>query len=225
MLVRFVRFILRSLQQLLRAKTRRDITAKEKRRVCSETDAQGAERKCCDSIADTKPENASDPSETITSQSFQKDGTNTNRQEDNLAGWSYDESMFHVAGVSSDMVEFFASRAEVLARPNGPLDAKWAVDAVDFHDEITDIGKGSELTEQERALCRVIRESLAASFRLADIHMLDSDTWNPNIQRAVAVTRNASTTEPLIREKGATGLSVRGSLLRKQEVSLVMPLA
>ena len=51
--------------------------------------------------------------------------------------------------------------------------------------------------------------------------LLDSDTWEPAIQRAIKIDYVLPEgQEPVITEKGASGLKVRGRLIRKQEVHI-----
>ncbi|HIX20306.1 MAG TPA: hypothetical protein H9862_06880 [Candidatus Akkermansia intestinigallinarum] len=66
-----------------------------------------------------------------------------------------------------------------------------------------------------------LADDLKAELRACDCELLDSDVWNPDIQRAVRVEPTDEPLEhPIILAKQALGVKVRGRLVRKQEVKI-----
>lgn len=66
-----------------------------------------------------------------------------------------------------------------------------------------------------------LADDLKAELRARDCELLDSDVWNPDIQRAVRVEPTDEPLEhPIILAKQSLGVKVRGRLVRKQEVKI-----
>ena len=66
-----------------------------------------------------------------------------------------------------------------------------------------------------------LADALKAELRSRDCELLDSDVWNPDIQRAVRIEPTDEPLEhPIILAKQALGVKVRGRLVRKQEVKI-----
>lgn len=66
-----------------------------------------------------------------------------------------------------------------------------------------------------------LADDLKAELRSRDCELLDSDVWNPDIQRAVRIEPTDEPLEhPIILAKQALGVKVRGRLVRKQEVKI-----
>ena len=91
---------------------------------------------------------------------------------------------------------------------------------VDFLDELKEAGLTA--TEQERVASRALADQLLALLTEKGFTLLDSDEWNPDKQRAVAVVRKPDATGTKIMGKGSTGLSRNGRIIRKQEVKIEM---
>jgi molecular chaperone GrpE (heat shock protein) len=56
------------------------------------------------------------------------------------------------------------------------------------------------------------------------VELLQSDSWNPDIQRALTKTPTEGISQPQITSFGSTGISRHSKLTRKQEVLLAVPL-
>ena len=87
----------------------------------------------------------------------------------------------------------------------------WALEVVDAMDEI------SRIPHEKGPVAYV--ERLCSQLSMLDCTLIDSDEWNPELQRAIkveeAVTPGSSTR---VTRKISTGLRVRGKLVRKQTV-------
>lgn len=121
-------------------------------------------------------------------------------------------------GISSDWTEFVHDRLSELNPASCTDETKWALGVVDFLDELAEAN--AEASAEERSEATKLRTSIVAI--LADRHFtpLDSDEWNPQTQRAVAVVRKPDAAETTILGKGSTGLSRNGKVIRKQEVKI-----
>ena len=123
-------------------------------------------------------------------------------------------------GLSDEWLSFVTERLEE-SRPHDSLDeTKWAIGVVDFLDELKEAGLTA--TEQERVASRALADQLLALLTEKGFTLLDSDEWNPDKQRAVAVVRKPDATGTKILGKGSTGLSRNGRIIRKQEVKIEM---
>lgn len=100
-----------------------------------------------------------------------------------------------------------------------PGKIRWACEAVDFYDELASV-KEIALEEDLPGLDSLGNE-LERVFRGMGVEILRSSSWNPEMQRAVAVEKTLEThTAPVVKEQGASGVRVDGRLVRKQEVVL-----
>lgn len=96
-----------------------------------------------------------------------------------------------------------------------------ALEAVNLYDEINSFHHAYEATNDYHFLA-ILKAEIKAELIKHGCVLLDSDTWNPDIQRAIKITRTESApVDPFITSKHATGLSVNGQLIRKQEVELL----
>lgn len=100
------------------------------------------------------------------------------------------------------------------------LDDDCALSAVDFLDELSNI---ESAYSEPLSFCIASMKSVIKSDLLqADYEILDSDTWTPEIQRAVKISHTLEPDAfPLIAAKRASGLRCKGRLIRKQEVELL----
>ena len=123
-------------------------------------------------------------------------------------------------GLSSDWLTFVSERLDEL-EPKDEKTASWALGVVDFIDELKEAE--GEASPEEQAVSARLRASLTDYLAAFDYQLLDSDTWSPDKQRAVAVRRSPDATAPRILGKGSTGLARCGKVIRKQEVKLEQP--
>ena len=123
-------------------------------------------------------------------------------------------------GVSKEWLSFVSDRLEETNPRHSVDESKWALDVVDFLDELKE--SASSGSEKECEASRVLSDRLVACLTEKNFELIDSDGWNPDKQRAVAVVRNPNTTETIILGKGSTGLSHNGKIIRKQEVKIEM---
>ena len=87
----------------------------------------------------------------------------------------------------------------------------WALEVVDAMDEI------SRMPHEKGTVAYV--ERLRSQLAMQDCTLIDSDEWNPELQRAIKVQEAAQPGgAPRIIRKVSTGLYVRGKLARKQTV-------
>ena len=123
-------------------------------------------------------------------------------------------------GVSQEWREFVTERLEEL-RPQRDIDeSKWALGIVDFLDELKE--SESEASSAEKSLSTSLQRELLGILSTRGFAIVDSETWNPDLQRAVAVVRNPDAIKTKILKKGSTGLSRNGKIIRKQEVKIEM---
>lgn len=123
-------------------------------------------------------------------------------------------------GVSQEWGEFVTERLEEL-RPRQDIDeSKWALGIVDFLDELKE--SESEASPTERSISTLLQNELLNILSTRGFELVDSETWNPDLQRAVAVVRKPDTITTTILKKGSTGLSRNGKIIRKQEVKIEM---
>ncbi len=123
-------------------------------------------------------------------------------------------------GVSQEWGEFVTERLEEL-RPQQDIDeSKWALGIVDFLDELKE--SGSEASPAERSISTSLQNELLNILSTRGFELVDSETWSPDLQRAVAVVRKPDTITTTILKKGSTGLSRNGKIIRKQEVKIEM---
>ena len=120
--------------------------------------------------------------------------------------------------LSGDFYEYITDRLKELNPGEVPTDDKWAVAVVDFWDELR--ACSNEWLKTDDLCAKEIQKSLQAFIGQFGYRLIDSDKWNPNVQRAVSIVHDADAIEPMIVEKGATGLSRGGKLVRKQEVKV-----
>lgn len=64
---------------------------------------------------------------------------------------------------------------------------------------------------------------LTELLRCAGIELLHSESWNPELQRALSKTPRPGILEPTIESYGSTGFTQHSKLIRKQEVMLTIP--
>lgn len=87
----------------------------------------------------------------------------------------------------------------------------WALEVVDAVDEI------SRIPHEKGTIAYV--ERLRSQLSMQECTLIDSDEWNPELQRAIKVQDAAQPGgSPRIIRKVSTGLYVRGKLARKQAV-------
>lgn len=122
-------------------------------------------------------------------------------------------------GISSNWAEFVRDRLGELDPVSCDNETKWALGVVDFLDELKEAD--AEASSEERASSASLRATLLACLLNKGFALEDSDEWNPDKQRAVAVVRKPDATATTILGKGSTGLSRNGKIIRKQEVKIV----
>ncbi len=123
-------------------------------------------------------------------------------------------------GVSQEWGEFVTERLEELRPQQGIEESKWALGVVDFLDELKE--SESEASTAERNISVSLQRELLDILSKRGFAVLDSETWNPDLQRAVAVVRKPDVIKTTILKKGSTGLSRNGKIIRKQEVKIEM---
>lgn len=120
--------------------------------------------------------------------------------------------------ISADWSAFVKDRLNELDPSANQDETKWALGVVDFLDELKEADAESSAAEQtESASLRVSLLDILASQGYAQV---DSDEWNPDRQRAVAVVRKPDATGTKVLGKGSSGLSRNGKIIRKQEVKI-----
>ena len=67
-------------------------------------------------------------------------------------------------------------------------------------------------------------DGIVKLLEVADVELLHSESWNPEIQRALSKTPTPGISRPTIISFVSTGLSKSSKLIRKQEVILAVPL-
>lgn len=96
---------------------------------------------------------------------------------------------------------------------------KWAIECIGLIDEIRVMRNAYKGNDGE--VLDVINSVLRVQLEERDCEILNSDTWNPDIQRAIKIDRVLPKGSPkTIVAKYASGLKIAGSLIRKQEVVL-----
>lgn len=123
-------------------------------------------------------------------------------------------------GVSQEWSEFVTERLEELRPQPDTEESKWALGVVDFLDELKE--SESEASSTERNISASLQRELLGVLSTRGFAVVDSETWNPDLQRAVAVVRKPDVIATTILKKGATGLSKNGKIIRKQEVKIEM---
>lgn len=99
-------------------------------------------------------------------------------------------------------------------------ETKWALGVVDVLDELKESEK--DASEAERKESDNLSDCLKAALAAKGFELVDSDEWNPERQRAVAVLRIPDAISTKVLGKGSTGLSRNGVIIRKQEVKIEM---
>lgn len=121
--------------------------------------------------------------------------------------------------LSRDFCEFVMDRlSELSIGETSTENEKWAVSVVDFFDELR--GCAKEWIDSEAVCAKEIQRLLQSFIGYSGYSLIDLDKWDPDLQRAVAVEPDDAANEPIIIEKGATGLSKNGKIIRKQEVRI-----
>lgn len=121
-------------------------------------------------------------------------------------------------GISDNWAEFVRDRLGELDPTSCADETKWALGVVDFLDELKEAE--GEASPEERKASATLRTALLSSLDFRNFKPVDSDEWNPERQRAVAVVRKPDATGTKILGKGSTGLSRNGKIIRKQEVKI-----
>ena len=121
-------------------------------------------------------------------------------------------------GISADWASFVSDRLAETNPAESSDDTKWALGVVDFLDELKESEKGA--SEVERKESGNLSDHLKAALAAKGFELVDSEEWNPERQRAVAVSRKPDAISTKILGKGSTGLSHNGKIIRKQEVKI-----
>ena len=121
-------------------------------------------------------------------------------------------------GISDNWAEFIRDRLGELDPTSCADETKWALGVVDFLDELKEAE--GEASPEERKASATLRTALLSSLDFRNFKPVDSDEWDPERQRAVAVVRKPDATGTTILGKGSTGLSRYGKIIRKQEVKI-----
>ncbi len=101
---------------------------------------------------------------------------------------------------------------------------KWAKEAVGLIDEIRVMRNAYSGTNGD--VLDTISSILKTQMQDRNCEILDSDTWDPSIQRAIKINRilpKGST--PRVATKYTSGIKVEGNLIRKQEIELEQEVA
>lgn len=123
-------------------------------------------------------------------------------------------------GISQEWREFVVERLDELNPQQNMDETKWALGVVDFLDELKE--SDAEASSTERDVAASLRHEMLDLLLSKGFAIVDSETWNQDLQRAVAVVRKPDATETKILDKGATGLVRNGKIIRKQEVKIEM---
>ncbi len=113
-----------------------------------------------------------------------------------------------------DLRELVRDRADQVSRRV----VSWAMEVADALGELERLDvEDAEDAQQVKKIVAEYRRELAA----LDCELLDSDTWNPELQRAVKIEQTLPPgSSPQVTQKISFGLRVQGHLVRKQEVCL-----
>lgn len=79
-------------------------------------------------------------------------------------------------------------------------------------------------SEDEELRIEAFLECIYALLSTANVQLLHSESWNPEIQRALSKTPTPGISKPTITSFVSTGYSKSSKLIRKQEVILAVPL-
>lgn len=91
-------------------------------------------------------------------------------------------------------------------------------------DRIDDLRLLQNSGSEEHALrIEAFLECIATLLGTANVQLLYSESWNPEIQRALSKTPTPGISEPTIASFVSTGFSKDSKLIRKQEVLLAVP--
>lgn len=121
-------------------------------------------------------------------------------------------------GISADWASFVSDRLAETNPAESSDDTKWALGVVDFLDELKE--SEADASAEERTESLNLSDRLRAALAAKGFALVDSDEWNPDKQRAVAVSRKPDAISTKILGKGSTGLSLNGKIIRKQEVKI-----
>lgn len=92
-------------------------------------------------------------------------------------------------------------------------------------DRIDDLGLiKRKASTDDAVLIKQFISALTDMLGSAGVELLHSDIWNPEIQRALSKTPTEAISEPTIDSFGSTGYSRHSLLIRKQEVTLSIPM-
>lgn len=122
------------------------------------------------------------------------------------------------APISESLTVFFTERVQEL-RETESGSTEWAGLLADFADELQMMHASQ--TPQEQQVSDLFLSSIREDLSREGGELLDSDEWDPQIQRAVEVVHTGRDGErEQIDRKDSFGLRLRGKLLRKQNVKL-----
>lgn len=117
-----------------------------------------------------------------------------------------------------DLKDMLLDRLCEINEKEGDIE-KQAYYAVCLIDEISNFIESYNKVHQESL--RNIQKELKYVLTSHNCELLDSDIWNPTIQRATRIDYCLpKNTEPRVVEKKSTGLKINNRLIRKQEVTL-----
>ncbi len=118
----------------------------------------------------------------------------------------------------NDLRELVQERLADIADEREDLE-RWALAIVDLLDELRLMQPS--YSPQDSKAAALLRDELLRLLREQDCELIDLDDWTPSRQRALRVEHKLPEGEaPRILSKETSGLIVKGSLVRKQEVSV-----
>ena len=122
------------------------------------------------------------------------------------------------ANLPSGFCELVKSRVALLESIEYGKD-DWGIKAVDFHDELLRLVESAE--ETERPVLLAILSRLGSELSDNGFELIKLLDWDPELQDAVVVTTGGNSGGVKVIDTISSGVKRRGSILRKQEVSIL----
>ncbi|MBN8461037.1 MAG: hypothetical protein J0M04_24670 [Verrucomicrobia bacterium] len=119
------------------------------------------------------------------------------------------------------LTEIARSIGEIVPDSRAQASDSFVEEMLDRHDDLRAILR--KRTGDEAEAIGGFREAIVRVLADCGVELVQSDTWNPALQRAIAKNPVAGTAAPTITDFGSTGYFRHGTLRRKQEVVLAIP--
>lgn len=125
----------------------------------------------------------------------------------------------------TDLREFMdgivARIEEEISKASNDISIGFIEELVDRIDELKLIVAAKSKTETTSII--EFRHVMIELLKEAKVELIDAESWNPELQRAIAKEPKSDLQEPSILQVGSSGIRRSGILIRKQEVVLGVP--